>query len=86
MNIRSFGIINDEWTETGFLGLNILVNCLSSSDLEICGQAAAKLNSIIHNRTVNSSEEACYFIYFVEAAMQLHAGSNYAFLLPVLKR
>ncbi len=84
IDLNSFGIINDELAETGFLGLNILANCMASSDLEICAQSAAKLNAVVHSRTAKSSEEACYFISSVERAMSLH-DAHYAYLLPVLK-
>ncbi len=84
VNLATFNIINDELAETGFLGLNILANCMASSDQEICAQSAAKLNAIVHSRVVKSSEEACYFMSSVERAMSLHE-EHYAFLLPVLK-
>lgn len=64
---------------------------MSSPNIEICAQAAAKINTIIHDRSVNSSEEACYLISSVEKIMHdclLEADtdeSHYAFLIPIMK-
>ena len=83
------GANHDEWTETGYLGLHILVNCISSANIEVCAQAAAKINTILHNRSVHSNEEACFLIANVEKIMLEHlneAGeSHYAFLIPIMK-
>ena len=67
--LNSYGIIHDEWAETAYLGLNILVNVLSSSNIEICAQASAKINTILHNRPIQNCEEACYLIEGVEKVM-----------------
>lgn len=84
VNLSTFGIINDEWQETAFLGMNILVNCMSNEKLDICAQAAARVNAIIHSRPTNSNEEACYLICRIHEAM-CEYPDHYAFLLPVLK-
>jgi hypothetical protein len=72
---------------TGFLGTNILVNCIASPNMEVCAQAAAKLNAIIHDCTVSSGDEACYLISSVERIMCgcLADESHYAFLIPIMK-
>ena len=85
--LSSFALVNDEWAETGFLGINILVNCIASPNMEVCAQAAAKLNAIIHDCTVSSGDEACYLISSVERIMCgcLADESHYAFLIPIMK-
>lgn len=67
--LNTYGIIHDEWAETSYLGMNILMNALASSNLEICAQASAKINTILHNRSITSLEEASYFIATVEKVM-----------------
>ena len=64
--LSTYGIIHDEWAETSYLGMNILMNALASRNVEICAQASAKINTILHNRTIASCEEAAYFIASVE--------------------
>ena len=39
------GLIHDELAETSYVGLNIVISFIYSID--ICGQAAAKINSIL---------------------------------------
>ena len=63
---------------------------MSNSNIEICAQAAAKMNQIIHNRSTNKSvEEACYLICSVEKIMLHHLNdtdeSHFSFLLPIMK-
>jgi hypothetical protein len=67
--LNSYGIIHDEWAETSYLGMNILMNALSSHNLDIFAQTSAKINTILHNRSINNCEEACYFISSVEKVM-----------------
>lgn len=67
--LNSYGIIHDEWAETSYLSMNILMNVLASTNVEICAQASAKINTILHSRTITSCEEACYFIASVEDIM-----------------
>jgi hypothetical protein len=87
--LSSYGIVHDEWTETSYIGMNILVNALSSRNIDICAQASAKLNTILHNRSVHSIEEACYLIASVESVMcdRLNEDDDqhYAFLIPIMK-
>lgn len=49
--------------------MNILLSVLASTNVEICAQASAKINTILHSRTIASCEEACYFIASVEEIM-----------------
>ena len=67
--LSTYTIVHDEWTETGYLGMNILTTVISSVDIEICAQAAAKINTVLHNRPIQSCEEACYLISKVEQVM-----------------
>lgn len=87
--LNSYGIVHDEWSETSYLGMNILVNVICSDDIEICAQASAKINTILHSRTITNSEEACYLIASVEKVMfeRLKEGDDehYAFLIPIMK-
>ena len=67
---NSYGLINGEWSETSYVGMNILINVLASTDNEICAQASAKINTILHSRSLQNIEEACYLIASVEKVMQ----------------
>jgi hypothetical protein len=67
--INSYGIIHDEWSETSYLGMNILLSFINSLEIEICAQASAKINTILHNRPIQNYEEACYLIASVEKVM-----------------
>lgn len=67
--INSYGIIHDEWSETSYLGMNILLSFVNSLEIEICAQASAKINTILHNRPIQNYEEACYLIASVEKVM-----------------
>ena len=70
------GIVNEEWSETSYVGMNILINVLTSMDNEICAQASAKINTILHSRTLQNVEEACYLIASVEKAMNERIGTG----------
>jgi hypothetical protein len=97
--INSYGIIHDEWAETSYMGMNILLNILSSKNLEICAQSSAKINTILHNnKHLLNVEEACYLIAGVESVMQQtlkidneyenndeYGDQFYAFLIPIMK-
>ncbi len=87
--VSSHGMLHDEWAETSYLGMNILVNLLSSRDLEICAQASAKINTILHCKQMLNCEEACYLIASVEQVMHASIGQaddqHYAFLIPIMK-
>ena len=89
--ISSFGgIVHDELTETSYLGMNILTNLIANDDIEICGQAAAKINAILYNRSIYNMEEAGYLIFSVEKVMferlkDLRYEEHYACLIPLLK-
>lgn len=67
--LNSYGIINDEWSETSYLGMNILINVIGSSDIEVCAQASAKINTILHSRNLQNVEESCYLIASIEKYM-----------------
>ena len=67
--LNSYGIVHDEWTETSYLGMNVLINVISSQDIEICAQACAKINTILYNKQIQNVEEACYLIASVEKVM-----------------
>jgi hypothetical protein len=62
-------MMHDEWAETSYLGMNILVNMLASNNMEICAQASAKINTVLHNKQMLNCEEACYLIASVEEVM-----------------
>jgi hypothetical protein len=49
--------------------MNILINVISSHDIEICAQACAKINTILYNNQIQNVEEACYLIASVEKVM-----------------
>lgn len=87
--LSTYGIIHNEWAETNYLGMNILMNALASRNTEICAQASAKINTVLHSRAIASSEEAAYFIASVERIMfeRLCDGDEqaYAFLLPIMR-
>jgi hypothetical protein len=89
LGISSHGMLHDEWAETSYLGINILVNILSSHNLEICAQASAKINTILHSKQMLNCEEACYLIASVEQVMResISQGDDqhYAFLIPIMK-
>ncbi len=89
--LNSFGgIIHDELTETSYLGLNILTNLIFNVNIEVCGQAAAKINSILYNRPVYNMEEAGYLIYNIEKVMFERFQDpiyeeHYVSLIPIMK-
>ncbi|CAF0785781.1 unnamed protein product [Brachionus calyciflorus] len=87
--LGSYGIVHDEYAETNYLGMNILVNVLASQNIEICAQASAKINTILHSRNSLNTEEACYLIASVERVMNESLNENdeqhYAFLIPIMK-
>lgn len=87
--LNTSGIVHDEWAETSYLGMNILMNILSSPNTEVCAQASAKINTILHSRHVISMEEACYLIASVEHVISETVSNNddqhYAFLIPIMK-
>jgi hypothetical protein len=74
--LSSYGILHDEWSETSYLGMNILINLISSSDIEVCAQASAKINTILHNRNLQSVEESCYLIASIEKFMYVESNAG----------
>lgn len=74
--LSSYGILHDEWSETSYLGMNILVNLISSTDVEVCAQASAKINTILHNRNLQSVEESCYLIASIEKYMYVESNAG----------
>ena len=87
--LGSYGIIHDDSAETSYLGMNILINALSSYNIEICAQVSAKINTIIHSKSALGVEEACYIIASVDKVISECILNNddqhYAFLIPILK-
>lgn len=87
--LGSYGIVHDDTAETSYLGMNILINALSSSNIEICAQVSAKINTIIHSKSVLAVEEACYIIASVDKIISdcilNNDDQHYAFLIPILK-
>ena len=79
--LGSYGIVHDEWAETCYLGMNILVNALSSTNIEICAQASAKINTILHSRSIVNCEEACFLIASVEKVMYESLKESKNFLM-----
>ena len=84
--LNSYGIVHDEWSETSYLGMNILINLISSTDVEVCAQASAKINTILHNRTLQSVEESGYLIASIEKYMNVNSneGRNGIFIIDLL--
>ena len=60
--------------------MNILVNVLASQNIEICAQASAKINTILHSRPIVNLEEACYLIASVEKVMYDSLNDSKLFL------
>jgi len=91
--LNSYGIIHDEWNETSYLGMNILLNVISSNDfLDICAQTSAKINTILHSKQIQNYEEACYLIANIDRVINEKLKDNddandqyYAFLIPIMK-
>ncbi|RNA31170.1 neurobeachin 1 isoform X2 [Brachionus plicatilis] len=87
--LGSYGIIHDDTAETSYLGMNVLINALSSKNIEICAQVSAKINTIIHSKSVLGVEEACYIIASVDKVVHncilTNDDQHYAFLIPILK-
>lgn len=87
--LGSYGIIHDDTAETSYLGMNVLINALSSQNIEICAQVSAKINTIIHSKSALGVEEACYIIASVDKVIieciYNNDDQHYAFLIPILK-
>ena len=62
--------------ETSYLAMNILVNLLSNANSEICAQAAAKINAVLHNKPVVNFEEACYLLANIDAVVIEHLNNG----------
>ena len=61
---------------TSYLAMNILVNLLSNANSEICAQAAAKINAVLHNKPVVNFEEACYLLANIDAVVIEHLNNG----------
>jgi hypothetical protein len=62
--------------ETSYLAMNILVNLVSNANGEICAQAAAKINSVLHNKPVVNFEEACHLLANIDAVIIEHLNNG----------
>ena len=74
--LSSYGIVHDEWSETSYLGMNILINLIASTDVEVCAQSSAKINTILHSRNLQSVEESCYLIASIEKYMNVKSNEG----------
>ena len=89
--VASLAPIYDELTETNYLSLHILINLISSHNIDICALACAKINTILHNRILSSVEEASYLIASIDKVMtdwlskKDDEEQHYAFLIPIMK-
>ena len=83
--------IIDEITEINYLSTNILINLINFNNLDTCAQLCAKINTILHSRVINTSEEASYLIGSIDMIINkcLKSGdfheNYYAFLIPIMK-
>jgi hypothetical protein len=82
-------INQDDSSETNYLAIDILLNAIKSSNIEICAQAAAKLNTFLHSKLIQNDDEASYFIVSIHKIIVDRLNENdenhYAFLMPILK-
>ncbi|XP_067013553.2 neurobeachin-like protein 1 [Anabrus simplex] len=79
----------EEWSEMAKLALGILLSCASSTDLELCAIATAKLHALVQTRTMKDLDEGGYLLYYmnsiVEKALEANNQEHYSFLIPVIK-
>ncbi|XP_067125871.1 neurobeachin-like protein 1 isoform X3 [Centruroides vittatus] len=87
------------WAEMAELGLNIILICAKSDNLELCAMATAKLHALVQTRPNASLEETSYLLYNLDLILKLtvedksesdeisKAGKqeHYSFLIPVVR-
>lgn len=87
------------WAEMAELGLNIILTCARSDNLELCAMATAKLHALVQTRPNASLEETSYLLYNLDLILKLtiedtvelsessKAGKqeHYSFLIPVVR-
>uniref|UniRef100_A0A8C8VRA3 Neurobeachin like 1 n=1 Tax=Pelusios castaneus TaxID=367368 RepID=A0A8C8VRA3_9SAUR len=77
-----------EWIKLSQVQVQLLLGFIGQDNLQVCAMAAAKLNTLLQTKVIESQAEACYLLGKLEGILSRsikEKTETYAFLIPLVR-
>uniref|UniRef100_K7FGC5 Neurobeachin-like protein 2 n=1 Tax=Pelodiscus sinensis TaxID=13735 RepID=K7FGC5_PELSI len=77
-----------EWIKLSQVQVQLLLGFIGQDNLQVCAMAAAKLNTLLQTKVIESQAEACYLLGKLESTLNRsikEKTETYAFLIPLVR-
>ncbi|XP_074857149.1 neurobeachin-like protein 1 isoform X3 [Carettochelys insculpta] len=77
-----------EWIKLYQVQVQLLLGFIGQDNLQVCAMAAAKLNTLLQTKVIESQAEACYLLGKLESILSRsikEKTETYAFLIPLVR-